>query len=232
MGAAEDLRTAVAALTQPTKRAVMLDPDEAGVVATLRALVPSLLDQLAEAAEKGEQKGGIRSVPDSRPPTGLDVLDVRVEIVDGIAHRRHHLGLPPVDDPGAGLAGYAEELIRQVAMVSSPVTEDSLINLTFVAGVRWRRIAEQVLRIEYRARELHGMPCPAPGCHEKWHTPQPGEPRVAALFMVVGISGQPRAMECRCCGAVWWAGAVLDEVGSAYRAWQKAGEAGVRRRSA
>lgn len=244
MTAADDLRTAVAALTEPTRRSVMLDPDTvvAGSPSKVTAEIPSLLEQLDDAAQQGAEGGGGRSVPGSRPPTGDDVLLVRIEIESGVLHYRHMLGLGLRDDLADAMTGLAEHVIAAVDDATSTIDEAQLARVAKLAAT-WRRDAQRVLRIDYQAREILGVACPA--CWTVWHAPNgPHEhscrddtcrgctPREAALFILVGPSGGPRATQCRACGSVWWLGTAMDYLGRYTRAALDAGALAVKGRTA
>lgn len=214
----ETLWRAVDALTLPDRQRVHLDgDDEHPDGRTITATVPSLWDQLVEAAEPGAETGGATSrAPGSRPPTGDDVLAVRLAITAGVTHRRVLAGLRPVEDIAAGLRGLA-------AHHAGGGDPDAVTELADLAA-GWVRAARAALRIGHTARGLR-VRCPRPACGQTW-VPGP-DGRESALVVVLSPAGVVRAATCRACQAVWWRGDPLDRLGDYVRALGPACEAAV-----
>lgn len=189
---------------------ILLFKDENGH--NIRGDVPSLIDQLEAAVERGGSNGGGGRMG-SRPPIAVGVVQLINEIATKTAAAvmaKHKSHLHNITKNLRRIAGDRAAL--------QPTDPDVIEWTGTVDG--WVRSARSALGIEPKyPAGIRGARCPSCGADYTWGTDDVGErTRVPVLQFTWTEPGEVdpdqlpedrkiRAVQCVMCGETWWAGA-------------------------
>jgi hypothetical protein len=195
-----DVWSAVHAMTEPSKRAIMLAD---GV--TIYGVVPSLWDQGSDALAGGMESAVRVSNAAERSPVDLNLVELRSLIRHTVSRELHARRVKPRADVPAQLSQLAAHVVTYSA--------DELWWWDY-RFTSWASMLTLFLSVNDHvptARRLRNSPCPA--CRVRQVTIESDDGPVVVPTLVVDFrDGYVQAARCSSCSATWWRGADLESL--------------------